>query len=77
MTDQFQQPEPCLGGLGTHDRNGRCYSPVACSVFGFCRERAIKNKGEPTAVQREQWKAEAVRNATVEQQQYLERLDQR
>lgn len=24
-------PEPCL--------SGRCYSPVACNGFGYCRER--------------------------------------
>lgn len=65
MADQFQQPEPCLGGLGTHDRDGRCYSRIACSVFGFCRERAIANKGEPTPAQREQWKTEAAQRAMV------------
>jgi hypothetical protein len=29
-----KQPEPCLSGHGE-----RCYAPVACEAFGYCRER--------------------------------------
>lgn len=56
---QFEQPEPCLGGPGTHDREGRCYSRIACSVFGFCRERAVQRRGSPYEPLQEGWKAAA------------------
>lgn len=70
MGDVHQQPEPCLGGIGTHDREGRCYSRIACSVFGYCRERAIKNRGS-TPAERDQWKVEAKQRAAAEQEAYL------
>lgn len=84
MSD-FVQPEPCLGrrGLRTDcDLDGRCYSAAACSVFGYCRVRAIKarrlgqsSNGEIPAELQEQWKAEAKRRAQAEQAAYLEKIE--
>jgi len=54
-----QQPEPCLGGTGTHDQQGRCYSPLACSAFGYCRERNVRHHGPVTEKLRKEWQAEA------------------
>ena len=34
-------PEPCI--------NGRCFSPMACNGWGYCRER--NERHEPTAEQ--------------------------
>jgi hypothetical protein len=77
-----QQPEPCLGRQGHRtdcDHDGRCYSPWACSAFGFCRVRAVQHKGllrngEPPPELRDQWKAEAKQRAEAEQNAYLEKL---
>lgn len=30
-------PEPCFSSFAT----GRCYSPVACASFGYCRDRNL------------------------------------
>ncbi len=32
-------PEPCL--------KGRCWSPMACNAFGYCRERNFAADGDP------------------------------
>ena len=49
-------PEPCI----TSFKTGRCYSPVACSAFGYCRDRNLKY-GIPTAGQAAKWREEAAR----------------
>lgn len=79
-----QQPEPCLGRRGHRtdcDHKGRCYSPWACSTFGFCRVRAVIARrmdqsvnGEIPVALQEQWKAEAKQRTEAEQAEYLEKL---
>lgn len=68
-----RQPEPCLGGLGTHDAKGRCYSGITCGTLGYCRERATGH-GTPNAETAARWQEEAKQRAHVEQQAYLENL---
>lgn len=54
MTDQ---PEPCLGG--------RCYSPLACGGFGYCRNRNRDfPDGAPSDETRIQWRTEALKRKT-------------
>lgn len=45
MTDQ---PEPCI--------SGRCLSPLACSSFGYCRDRNQYHEGEPSEAQKAHWR---------------------
>jgi hypothetical protein len=49
-------PEPCI----TSFKTGRCYSPLACSGFGYCRDRNLKyGYGAPTDAQVVEWRKEA------------------
>ena len=41
MDSPTASPEPCLSPLK------QCFSPIACSVWGYCRER---NMGSRTGV---------------------------
>ncbi len=46
------QPEPCIGG--------RCYSPLACGSFGYCRNRNRDfPNGSPNDETRKRWRDEA------------------
>ena len=48
----MELPEPCI--------EGRCFSPVACNGWGYCRER---NKGRaPSQYQIDRRRADAVRS---------------
>jgi hypothetical protein len=49
-------PEPCITSFAT----GRCYSPVACSGFGYCRDRNLKY-GLPTEAAAQEWRADAAK----------------
>ena len=49
-------PEPCLSSHAT----GRCYSPMACGAFGYCRDRNIK-LGLPSDEIAKQWRADAAK----------------
>lgn len=53
-------PEPCHWGLAT---KGRCYSPVACGAFGYCRDRNILF-GQPDEVTAAKWREEAASRIT-------------
>lgn len=48
-------PEPCITSFTT----GRCYSPLACSVFKYCRDRNLKF-GMPDEATAAKWRAEAL-----------------
>lgn len=48
-------PEPCITSFST----GRCYSPIACEAFGYCRDRNLKF-GLPDEVTAEVWRALAI-----------------
>jgi hypothetical protein len=53
-------PEPCL--------ERRCYSPLACEGFGYCRTR--NSAGSPTLEDRARWRRQAAeRKAEAERAQ--------
>lgn len=52
-------PEPCLSG-------GRCWSPIACHGWGYCRERNKADLGAPTERQVAERRAIAGRAALAE-----------
>jgi len=45
----INQPEPCI--------SGRCYSPIACGGFGYCRDR--NRDGLPTEKTAKEWRDRA------------------
>jgi hypothetical protein len=47
-------PEPCI----TSFKTGRCYSPIECSGFGYCRDRNLKY-GVPSEARAAEWRKEA------------------
>lgn len=56
------EPEPCIGG--------RCFSPIACNGFGYCRERNIRlGAAALTKELGEKWREEAKVRALAAQQE--------
>lgn len=50
-------PEPCLNAYG------RCFSPIACTGWGYCRERNLTRGGTPDEATQNRWRSLAILRA--------------
>lgn len=67
MSGAMVRPEPCL--------SGRCWSPISCGDWGYCRERNMPLKGAPSPEQQRAFRKEAAERAASHIDQFEARKD--